>query len=183
MKKLFWITLFVLVASCLACTHTGGVSKPTSYSYMIDIPEGWRRIDRRYLLITKEGPFLQNIMVQNRYIGKSFRYTKKKMRKGMLPEEAAQIIIDEYASDQNIGNLKVLNNSPVEINGHDGFKILLTYMGPKGHEFHTLYYGFIKADTFFNLRFTAGGQQYYLKEIQIFKRMLNSFQVIKAHKS
>jgi hypothetical protein len=183
MKKVFWVTLFVFAAGFVACTHTGGVSKPTAYSFTVDIPEGWRRIDRPYLLITKEGPFLQNIMVQSRYIGQSFRYTKKKMRKGMLPEEAAQIIIDEYASDQNIGNLKVLNNSPVKINGHDGFKILLTYMGPKGHEFHTLYYGFIKADTFFNLRFTAGGQQYYLKEIQTFKRMLNSFQVIKAHKS
>jgi hypothetical protein len=101
----------------------------------------------------------------------------------MLPEEAAQIILDEYASDQTIGNLKVLFNSPIQINGHDGFKILLTYTGPKGNEFHTLFYGFIKADTFFNLRFTAGGQQYYHKDIQTFKHMLKSFQVIKANKS
>ena len=105
------------------------------------------------------------------------------MQREMLPEEAAQIIIDEYTSDQNIGNLKVLDNTPAEINGHDGFKILLTYMGPKGNEFHTLYYGFIKADTFFNLRFTAGGRQYFQKDIETFKRMLNSFQVIKANKS
>jgi hypothetical protein len=74
MKKVFWVTLFLFAASSLACTHTGGVSKPTAYSFTIDIPEGWRRIDRPFLLITKEGPFLQNIMVQNRYIGRSFRY-------------------------------------------------------------------------------------------------------------
>ena len=104
------------------------------------------------------------------------------MRKGMLPEEAAQIIIDEYASDQNIGNLKVLNNTPAQIDGHNGFKIYLTYLGPKGNEFHTLYYGFIKADTYFNLRFTAGGRQYYQKDIETFNRMLNSFRVVKAHK-
>ncbi|MGD8882208.1 MAG: hypothetical protein PVI82_09985 [Desulfobacterales bacterium] len=183
MKKVFWVTLFLFAASCVACTHTGGVSKPTTYSFTIDIPAGWRKIDRPYLLITKEGPFIQNIMVQNRHIGKSFRYTKKKMRREMLPEEAAQIILDEYASDQTIGNLKVLFNSPIQINGHDGFKILLTYTGPKGNEFHTLFYGFIKADTFFNLRFTAGGQQYYHKDIQTFKHMLKSFQVIKANKS
>ena len=182
MKKVIWVTLFLFAASCVACTHTGGTSKPTAYSFTIDIPAGWRKIDRPYLLVTKDSPFLQNIMVQNRFIGKSFRYTKKKMQREMLPEEAAQIIIDEYASDQNIGNLKVLNNAPAEINGHDGFKILLTYMGPKGKEFHTLYYGFIKADTFFNLRFTAGGRQYFQKDIEAFNRMLNSFQVIKAHK-
>jgi len=183
MKKILWVTLFLLAAGCVACTHNGGRSNSTAYSFAVDIPEGWRRIDRPYLLITKEGPFLQNIMVQNRFIGRSFRYTKKKMQKKMLPEEAAQIIIDEYASDQNIGNLKVLNNSPADINGHDGFKILLTYLGPKGNEFHTLYYGFIKADTFFNLRFTAGGRQNFQKDIETFKRMLNSFQVIKANKS
>jgi hypothetical protein len=183
MKKVLWVTLFLLAASILACHHSGGVSKPTTYSFTIDIPEGWRRIDRPYLLITKEGPFLQNIMVQNRYIGRSFRYTQKKIRKEMLPEEAAQIIIDEYASDQNLGNLKVLSNTPAEINGHNGFKILLTYLGPKGNEFHTLYYGFIKADTYFNLRFTAGGRQYFQKDIETFNRMFNSFQVIKTDKS
>jgi hypothetical protein len=183
MKKVFWVTLFLLPAICMACTHTGGISKPTTYSFAIDIPEGWRKIDRPYLLVTKDGPFLQNIMVQNRFIGQSFRYTKKKMRREMLPEEAAQIIIDEFASDQNIGNLKVLDNAPAEINGHDGFKLFLTYMGPKGNEFQTLYYGFIKADTFFNLRFTAGGRKYFQTDIETFKRMLNSFRVIKAHHS
>lgn len=183
MKKVLWVTLFLFAASCVACTHTGSIYKSGSYSFTIDVPEGWRKIDRPYLYITKEGGYLQHIMVQNRFIGKSFRYTKKKMRREMLPEEAAQIIIDEYASDQNIGNLKVLDNAPVEINGLDGFKIFLTYMGPKGHEFHTLYYGFIKADTFFNLRFTAGSRQYFQKDIETFKRMLNSFRVIKADKS
>ena len=183
MKKIFWVTLILLAASFAACTHSGGRSRPTAYSFTVDIPEGWRRIDRPYLLITKEGPFLQNIMVQNRFIGQSFRYTRKKMQRGMLPEEAAQVIIDEFASDQNIGNLKVLNNTPAEINGHPGFKILLTYMGPKGNEFHTLYYGFIKADTFFNLRFTAGGRQYFQKDIETFKHILNSFQVVKASTS
>ena len=114
MKKILWVTLILLAASFAACTHTGGRSRPTAYSFTVDIPEGWRRIDRPYLLITKEGPFLQNIMVQNRFIGQSFRYTRKKMKQGMLPEEAAQIIIDEFASDQNIGNLKVLNNTPAQ---------------------------------------------------------------------
>ena len=181
MKKIIWITIFILTASFLSCANTSGVYQPGSYSFTVKIPAGWRKIDRPYLLITKEGPFLQNIMVQNRSIGKAFRYTKKKIQREMLPEEAAQIIIDEYASDKNIGNLKILHNAPADINGHNGFRIFLTYMGPKGNEFHTLYYGFIKADTFFNLRFTAGGRLYYQKDIETFKRMMNSFEVFKAN--
>jgi len=180
MKKIVWIAIFIFAASFLSCANTGGVYQEGSYSFKVKIPAGWRKIDRPYLLITKEGPFLQNIMVQNRSIGKAFRYTKKKMQKEMLPEEAAQLIIDEYASDKNIGNLKILNNSPVEINGHNGFQILITYLGPKGNEFHTLYYGFLKVDTFFNLRFTAGGRQYYQKDIETFKRMMHSFEVFKV---
>ena len=180
MKKIVWIAIFIFAANVFSCANPGRVYQPGSYSFKVEIPAGWRKIDRPYLLITKEGPFLQNIMVQNRSIRRAFRYTRKKMQKEMLPEEAAQVIIDEYSADKNIGNLKILHNAPAEINGHNGFRIYLTYMGPKGNEFHTLYYGFIKADTFFNLRYTAGGRQYYQKDIETFKRMINSLEVFKV---
>jgi hypothetical protein len=42
MKKVFWVTLFLLAASILACHHSGGVSKSTTYSFTIDIPEDSR---------------------------------------------------------------------------------------------------------------------------------------------
>ncbi len=179
MKKIFWITLFFLTASFLACTHTGGLSKMASYSFTIDIPAGWRQIDHnRYLFLTKENPFQQYILVQNRPVGKSFRNTKKLMRAEMLPEEAAQIIIDELTSDQNLVNLRVLNNAPATIKTHDGFKILYTYSDTEGHTFKTLYYGFIKEDTFFNLRFAASDGLHFKRDIEGFNRMLNSFEII-----
>ena len=181
MKKFFWIILFLFAAGCVACTHTGGLSKPASYSFTIDIPEGWRKIDNnRYLFVTKESPFLQYIMVQNRPIGRSFRYTKKKIQKEMLPEEAAQIIIDELISDQNLVNLRILDNTPATIKNYEGFKILYTYSDSEGQTYKTLYYGFIKEDTFFNLRFTAEGQIYFQRDIGVFRSILNSFQIIKA---
>lgn len=182
MKKIFWVTLFIFAASFVACTHTsGGLSKPASYSFTIDIPEGWRKIDNnRYLFVTKEDPFRQYIMVQNRPIDKSFRHTKKKINEEMLPEEAAQIIVDELISDENLVNLKLLDDTPAEIKGHEGFKIIYTYSDSKGQTYKTLYYGFIRSDSFFNLRFTAVDRLYFERDIGTFNRMLNSFQVIKA---
>jgi hypothetical protein len=181
MKKYVWIIMFLFVAGCLACAHTGGISKPVSYNFKIDIPEGWRKIDNnRYLFVTKESPFLQYIMVQNRPIGRSFRNTKKKMQKEMFPEEAAQIIIDELISDQNLVNLRILNNVPATIKGHAGFKILYTYRDSEGRVYKTLYYGFIKEDTFFNLRFTAVDRVYFQRDIGDFRNILKSFQIIKA---
>ena len=181
MKKHFWIILCLFAAGFMACAHTGGMSKPASYSFSIDIPEGWRKIDNnRYLFVTKENPFLQYILVQNRPIGRSFRNTKKKIQMGMLPEEAAQIIIDELVSDQNLVNLKILANTPVTIKEYEGFKILYTYSDSNGQTYKTLYYGFIKEDTFFNLRFNAADQIYFERDINDFRRVLNSLQVIKA---
>ena len=181
MKKYVWIILFLFVAGCMACAHTGGMSKPASYSFSIDIPEGWRKIDNnRYLLVTKETPFLQYIMVQNRPISKSFQNTKKKIQKEMLPEEAAQIIIDELVSDQNLVNLRILDNTPATTKGYEGFTILYTYSDAEGQRYKTLYYGFIKEDTFFNLRFTAADRIYFQRDIGDFRSILNSFQIIKT---
>ena len=183
MKKCVWIIMFMFVAGCLACAHNGGLSKPVSYSFTIDIPKGWRKIDNnRYLFVTKESPFLQYIMIQNRPIGRSFRNTKKKIQKEMFPEEVAQIIIDELISDQNLVNLRILDNVPANINGHSGFKILYTYRDAEDQVYKTLYYGFIKEDTFFNLRFTAVDGAYFQRDIGDFRNILKSFQIIEAEK-
>ena len=98
----------------------------------------------------------------------------------MLPEEAAQIIIDEIASDENILNFNVLVNGPAEIQGNGGSRILFTYNDKEGSRYKTLYYGFIKEDTFFNLRYTAAEQKYFQQDIGAFYRIMRSFQIIKV---
>jgi hypothetical protein len=184
MKKAFWLVLLLGAVGLMACAHSGSLSQPASYSFSIDIPEGWRKIDNnRYLFLTKESPFLMYVMIQNRPVDRMFRHTKKKMQKEMLPEEAAQIIIDEIASDENILNFSVLSNNPTEIQGNGGFRLLFTYSDKEGAKFKTLYYGFIKDDTFFNLRYTAADQLYFQQDVGTFHRMLNSFQVFKAEKT
>jgi hypothetical protein len=184
MKKASWLILGLAITGFMACAHTyNNVSQPVSYNFTIEIPEGWRRIDNnQYLFLTKEDPFLQYVMVQNRPISRSFHNTKKKILREMLPEEAAQVIIDEIESDQNILNFDVLVNGPAEIQGNDGFKILFTYSDKQGSRFKTLYYGFIKEDTFFNLRYTAAEQTYFQQDVGTFSRMLDSFHVVKAEK-
>jgi hypothetical protein len=184
MKKASWPILFLLAAGFVACAHTGSVPQPVSYSFTIDIPAGWRKIDNnRYLFLTKENPFLQYVMVQNRPIGRMFRHTKKKLQQQMLPEEAAQVIIDEIASDENILNFNVLVNRPAEIQGNGGFRILFTYNDKEGSRYKTLYYGFIKEDTFFNLRYTAAEQKYFQQDVGTFNRILNSFHVVEVEKT
>ena len=94
----------------------------------------------------------------------------------MLPQEAAGIIIDELASDRNLMNFKLIENAPVTVDGHPGFKILFTYKDKKGSQFKTLYYGFINGNSFYSLRYCAAMRHYFDKDIADFEQIVGSFQ-------
>lgn len=147
--------------------------------FSVEIPEGWwkpKHIDK--YLITKDGVFLQYVLIQQRPIDRPYRNTKKKLNKGMLPQEAAGVIIDEIASDRRIFNFYLIENAPAIIDGREGFKILFTFKDKKGSSFKTLYYGFIRGDSFYNLRYNAAMRHYFEKDITDFEQILSSFKVV-----
>jgi len=148
--------------------------------FSVEIPKGWSKpkYTNKYL-ITKDGAFLQYVLIQQRPIDLPYSHTKKKLNKKMLPQEAAGVIIDEIASDRRIYNFNVIENAPAVIDGHEGFKILFSYKDKKGSTFKTLYYGFISGDSFFNLRYNAAMRHYFEKDIADFEQILSSFKVVK----
>ncbi len=75
-------------------------------------------------------------------------------------------------------NFKVIENAPAGIDGHAGFKILFTYKDKKGSQFKTLYYGFVSADSFFNLRYCAAARHYFEKDLATFEQIISSFHLI-----
>jgi hypothetical protein len=179
MKKLLplLIALF-FISSCASVAQQRSLKDLPDYDFSVEIPKGWWKPEHvNKYLITKDGPFQQYVLIQQRPIARPFRHTKKTLKKGMLPHESAGIIIDEIASDRNITNFKVLENAPASIDGHEGFKILFTYKNKKGLAFKTLYYGFISGDSFFNLRYNAAGRHYFEKDITDFEKILTSFRV------
>jgi len=182
MKKLLLLLIsLALIFGCASAANKRSLKDLPKSDFSVEIPAGWWKPQyvNKYL-ITKDGPFLQYVLIQQRPIDRSFKNTKKKLRKRMLPLESAGIIIDEIASDRNIMNFKVLENTPTLVDGHAGFKILFTYKDKKGSMFKTLYYGFISDNTFFSLRYNAAMRQYYDKDIADFKQILNSFKLVKG---
>lgn len=178
MKKLT-LMLLVIVAGCASMAHDGGVYESSDYQFSVEIPDGWRKLDtEKYFLITKDGPFLQYALIQQRPIDRPFKHTQKKLNKGMLPQEVADIIVDEIASDRNILSFQVIENAPAIIDGHEGFKILFTYSDKKGSTFKMLYYGFLNGDSFYNLRYNAAVRHYFEKDITAFEKILSSFKLI-----
>ena len=180
MKKLIPLLICLLfLFNCVSAAQERSLKKLPNADFSVDIPVGWWKPEYtgKYLL-TKDGPYLQYVLIQQRPIDRKFRNTKKKIRRGMLPQEAAGIIIDELASDRYLMNFRVIENTPASVDGHAGFKILSTYKDKKESEFKTLYYGFISGDFFYNIRYCAAAQHYFEKDIASFEQIVNSFKLI-----
>ena len=158
--------------------QNSSLEKLPDASFSVTIPDGWWKPDYidKYL-ITKDGPLLQYVLIQERPVTRPFKNTSKKIRSEMLPQEAAGIIIDELASDRNITNFTVIENAPAVIDGHDGFRILFSYKNKKGAEFKTLYYGFVRDGIFYNLRYCAELQHYFEKDLPAFEQIIASFRL------
>ena len=180
MKKLMPLLICMLFTfSCVSAAQERSLKKLPDADFSVDIPDGWWKPDytSKYLF-TKDGPYLQYVLIQQRPLNKPFRNTKKKIRRGMLPQEAAGIIIDELASDRYLMNFSVIENAPATVDGHAGFKILFVYKDKKESQFKTLYYGFISGNFFFNLRYSAAARHYFDKDIDDFEKIVSSFQRI-----
>jgi hypothetical protein len=179
MKKRIVLILLLFLPACAPWLRAGGSYESPSHNFSVYIPDGWMRLDTdRYLLLSKEGPFLQYVLIQDRHLDKPFRHTKKKMKAGMLAQEASEVVLDEITSDQTIMDFEVLENVPTKIDGQDGFRLLFTYTNRDGLKLKTVYYGFLSAERFYSIRYTAAKRYYFLKEIPIFDQLLNSFKLI-----
>ena len=180
MKKLIPLLICLLfLFNCVSAAQERSLKNLPDADFSVNIPYGWWKPEyTSKFLLTKDGPFLQYVLIQQRPLKKPFRYTKKKIRKGMLPQEAAGIIIDELASDRYLMNFSVIENTPATIDGHAGFKIRFTYKDKKESQFKTLYYGFISGNFFFNLRYSAAARHYFDKDIDDFEKIVSSFQQI-----
>ena len=183
MKKIvFFLISFSLIFGCASAANKRSLKDLPDYDFSVEIPAGWYKPnnENRFLITKEEKAVLLYVFIQQRPLDRAFKNTKKKLRKQMLPLESAGIIIDELASDRRIMNFKVLENAPVVIDGHAGFKILFTHKNKKGFKYQTLYCGFISGNSFFNLRYSAGMQDYYHKGIADFKTILQSFKLVEG---
>lgn len=181
MRHRLWICL-VLAVMLTACAHSAG--KP-GLTFNAAIPEGWKKIncDEPMLFLTREGGYKQFVLIRERPVGEPFLFTQKRLRQGMLPEEAAEIVVNEMICDKNIHNFSLLENVPARIAGNSGFRLAFVYTDSDGFVFKTLYYGFINGDTFYNIRYGATKEEYFQKDLKTFQEVFESFKLVTAKAS
>ena len=178
MKK-FLLIFLLFIPACAPWIKTGGSYESLTHNFYVNIPQGWMMLDTdQYLLVSGDGPFLQYVLIQDRPLDRPFRNTKKKFNRRMLPQEAADVVIDEITSDQSVLNFEIIENAPTRINGHDGFRMVFTYKNRDGLKLKTIYHGFLAGESFYNIRYTAVNRYYFSKDIEAFRQVVESFRLI-----
>jgi hypothetical protein len=178
MKPRFLIAI-ILVTLLASCAHGGGKA-PLTFNAVV--PEGWKQIatDDTMMFMTRDGGYKQFVLIRERPLAEPFQFTQKKLQPGMLPEAAAEIIANEILADSNIRNFSVTENIPARIAGNSGFRLAFVYTDADGYVFKTLYYGFIKGDTFYNIRYGASQEEYFQKDLKTFEEVFKSFKLVAA---
>jgi len=150
----------------------------TTPQWSIASPEGWMHLSMpESEMLSKNGPYLEYILVQSRPLAKRFRFTKQVLDPGMLSHEAAQLIIDNLVSDPRFRDFQLLASEPAVAANRAGFKLTYTFIDNYGVAMKTIYYGVLLQDRFFNIRYTAAQRHYFEQELQTFKTVLSSLQL------
>ncbi|MDD1750530.1 MAG: hypothetical protein LUO89_11725 [Methanothrix sp.] len=182
MKRLLLI-LFIMLASVAGCgpwQTTGGLYTSSWNDFTVELPEGWVRENRNdYIHMTRDGFPLQSI-----YIGRTrvdefeLKYTKKKLTKGMLPQEVAEVLLDNMASNPAMNNLEVKENKPTKISGKRAAKIIVLYENKDGLKLKTVSYRLVMDEWLYTISYTAPLRYYFDRDVKAFEKIVTHFQLL-----
>ena len=177
----YWMLFFLLAAGGLSACATSW--KPAqgvlqNAVWRIEVPEGWMRLTSpAYIMLSKDGPYLEYILVQDRPLSAGFSYSRQYLKQDMLPHEMAQVVIDSLLADPHIRDFQLLVNTPAILGGHAGFRLVYTFQDDQGVDMKTVYYGTALAHSFMNVRYTAAQRHYFDAGLKTFEQVIASLRL------
>jgi hypothetical protein len=169
-----WLAVVLALTACAGPWKTAP-DQLRSPQWSIASPDGWMHLSTQESeMLSKDGPYLEYILIQSRPLAQGFRFTNQKLSPDMLPHEAAQLIADNMRSDPLIRQFRLLASEPAMVGGQPGFRLIYSYRDQYGVETKTIYYGVILPNLFFNLRYTATQRHYFDKELPAFNEVFDS---------
>ena len=182
MKRLILISLLLLTGCVQAIwVQEEGLHTMTTLNFSVQIPQGWMKLNKEeYLFMTHDGTLLQTIFINRMAISSPLKYTKKKLEKGMLPQEVANIIIDNTTSNQAIQNYELKENIPATIGGQQGFKVTYGYKSSDEVKRKSIVCGFLYGEWFYEIRYEAPERYYFDKYLKTFEQFVESFRLVKG---
>ena len=182
-RKSLWTLAAILTTACASGPRwvaAGGTYTPPSSRYTMQLPQGWKRLEGQdWLLTSRDGPFLQSLSVRiievDKPIGNS---TKKVLARGMLPQEAAEVIQDAIASSPRMQGMKLLENAPAELDGRPGFKLVLGFKDEDGLKMKAVVYGVLAGDSLYQLTYRAPERYYFEHDLATVEQVRATFRIM-----
>ncbi|MEO5657892.1 MAG: hypothetical protein ABIR88_09645 [Nitrospiria bacterium] len=174
--------LLCILAGCGHWLRVGGPYTSTADGISLEFPDGWMRsnTEKDVVLITRDGVLLQYMMVQTFHVNDALRFTKKKFRRDMLPQEVAEVILDNKASNPSTLTFKVEENVPAKVGGRPGFRVSYTFKNKDGLRLKGLYYGTLVDDRFYGISYTAAARHYFDLDRKTFENVFRTFRIDQA---
>ncbi len=180
-KTIYWLWLVMGLSMLSGCAGVWeqAPGQWNSPMWSLTPPDGWMHLSTVDSdMFSKDGPYLEYILVQSRPLDQAFRYTRQKLSARMLPHEAARLIIDNMRSDRFIHHFRLLSCEPAMVGGYSGFKLTYTYRDQMGVAIQSLYYGVILRDMYFHLRYSAAQRYYFESHLPAFERAMQSLRFV-----
>ena len=180
-KVLLLIVAMFLLNGCAPWIRTGGPFTAAEENVAMVLPDGWMRLNTGdYFLITRDGVDLQYILAEKIGVHDTLNHTKKRFRKGMLPLEAAEVILDNISSGDKVHGLEIKENKPAKIDGRPGFRAVYTYKTNDGLKMKGVIYGLMLGEWYYGINYTAPQRYYFDRDLKTFERVLASVHLLNS---
>lgn len=144
--------------------------------YTVELPLGWvkRGSDSADLLVTRDGPALNYILVNRQAHDRKLPNTKRGTRPDMLPHEIAELAIAEWRSSEATTNLEVLATEPAMIGGKPGVRVHIRYKNKRGLPIERVLIAMVDAKGRLFIVYEAPAIVYFERGLPAFDAMVSS---------
>lgn len=123
------------------------------------------------LWLSRDGFTIQTMLLTKRRVEAEFKHTRKKLSAGMLPQEAAEVVLDNVRANPDAVDFRIIENAPATLVGAPGFKLNFTYRGNSGLQRQSVLYGCLDKGMLVTLSLDAPKRHYFQKDLPALEKV------------
>lgn len=140
----------------------------------LPLPEGWMKLNGldNALVATRDGFNLQTLRFRRIDLEKKLPHTLKVIRKGMRPDELAEVLLDDLKTEGTAMGFQVLDTRPAQFSGQPGFRAVVTFKDSDGLRYKAVVSGAIIRGYAWQLAYVAASRYYFDRDLPHYERAL-----------